>query len=64
MTVGAGCRRILKSARMLSVEIHSEVVVVLLLAALLSLYFHYLHEDRENRIICVRGLEEWVADRF
>ena len=37
----------------------SEMVIVLFLAAGLSLRLHYLHENRENnRIISVGGLEE------
>ena len=60
-----GSRQILKFARMLSLEIRSRKVIALLWTILLSLYLHYLHENQENnRLISVRGLEEWVADGF
>ena len=45
ISVGGGGRQILKSARMLSFEIRSDMVIVLLLAALLSLC---LHDNREG----------------
>ena len=53
---GAGGRQILKSTRMVSLEMRSEPVIVLLLAARLGLCLHYLHENRENnRVISVGG---------
>ena len=61
-----GGRQILKSVRMLSFGMRSEMEIPLLLAARLSLCLHYLHENRENnRIIFVEGLlEEWMLDGF
>ena len=60
-----GGRQILISVRMLSFEMSSEMEIALLLAALLGLCLHYLHENRENnRIISAGGLEEWVVDGF
>ena len=54
---GAGGRTIVKSAGMLLLEIHSEAVLVILSAILLSLYLDYLHEHQRvsygNRIISV-----------
>ena len=61
----AGGRRILKSARLLSLEMRSEMVFVLLLAARLGHCLHYLYENRENNeILSVGGLEDWVEDGF
>ena len=61
----AGGRRILKSARLLSLEMRSEMVFVLLLAARLSQCLHYLYENRENnKLVSVGGLEDWVVDGF
>ena len=57
-------RQILKSVRMRSFEMCSKIEILLLLAAPLSLCMQYLHENRENRIISVGGLEEWVVDGF
>ena len=50
---------------MLSFEMRSDMESALLLAARLSLCLLYLHENQENnRIISVRGLEEWMVDGF
>lgn len=42
-----GGRRIFKSARILPLEMHSETVIVILLAFLLSLDLGCLHENRD-----------------
>ena len=41
---------ILKSAKMLSLEMHSKTVTVLLLAILLGLCFPYLHENLGSQL--------------